>query len=90
MSQSAHALFKSVGDDALKITKLFDVKDWVVLVTGGSTGLGLVTAKALADNGARVYITGRRAELVEAAARDIKGLIPIVADASNKEGIRSE
>jgi NAD(P)-dependent dehydrogenase (short-subunit alcohol dehydrogenase family) len=68
-------------------------------VTGGGTGLGLVTATALADNGARVYITGRRPEPLKAAARspgngdDGKGsgeIIPIVADASTKEGIRRE
>lgn len=67
-------------------------------VTGGGTGLGLVTATALADNGARVYITGRRAEPLQAAARPAQGgegkgkgeIIPIVADASTKEGIRRE
>ena len=64
-------------------------------VTGGGTGLGLVTANALADNGCKVYITGRRKEPLEAAKRssgEDKGkgkgeIIPIVADVSTKEGI---
>lgn len=30
-----------------------------VVITGGSSGLGLATAKLLADEGARVLITGR-------------------------------
>lgn len=65
-------------------------------VTGGGTGLGLVTANALADNGCKVYITGRRPGPLEAAARSAgsKGnsgaIIPIVADVSTKEGIVGE
>lgn len=33
-----------------------------VVITGGSSGLGLATAQLLADHGARVMITGRSAE----------------------------
>ncbi|MGF6300976.1 short-subunit dehydrogenase involved in D-alanine esterification of teichoic acids [Paraburkholderia sp. WC7.3d] len=38
-----------------------------VLVTGGSSGIGLATAKAFATEGARVVITGRDAAALEEA-----------------------
>ena len=43
----------------------------VALVTGGSRGIGLAIAKAFASSGARVMITGRKADACEAAAKEI-------------------
>lgn len=39
----------------------------IALVTGGSSGIGLASAQELAEQGAKVYITGRRQEELDAA-----------------------
>lgn len=53
----------------------------VALVTGGSSGIGLASARELAARGARVFLTGRRGAEVENAAREV-GATGIVADVS--------
>jgi NAD(P)-dependent dehydrogenase (short-subunit alcohol dehydrogenase family) len=51
------------------VSKLFDCTGFVCVVTGGGTGIGLMCSQALAANGAKVYITGRRTEAIENAAK---------------------
>jgi meso-butanediol dehydrogenase / (S,S)-butanediol dehydrogenase / diacetyl reductase len=46
-------------------------QDQVVIVTGGSSGIGAGTAAAFAREGARVCITGRDPERTEAVAREV-------------------
>jgi len=46
----------------------FDLTDRVAIVTGGSRGIGEATAGALADQGARVIISSRKLEGLQAAA----------------------
>jgi NAD(P)-dependent dehydrogenase (short-subunit alcohol dehydrogenase family) len=41
------------------------------LITGGSTGIGLATAKRFVDEGAYVFITGRREPELNAAVKEI-------------------
>ncbi|RSH82849.1 hypothetical protein EHS25_005839 [Saitozyma podzolica] len=96
---SASALFDSVsGSNALSAASLFNVSGWVAVVTGGGTGLGLVTATTLAENGCKVYITGRRLEPLQEAVEAYKvrkngythkgEIIAVQADVSTKEGSR--
>ncbi|MER6499365.1 SDR family oxidoreductase [Streptomyces sp. NPDC001455] len=57
------------------------LKDRVYIVTGASRGLGNATARALAEDGARVIITGRDERRVEAAAAELgPDAVGVVAD----------
>ncbi|HWU02745.1 MAG TPA: glucose 1-dehydrogenase [Novosphingobium sp.] len=52
-----------------------DFTNKVVVVTGGTSGIGLATARAFADAGASVFITGRRQEALDAAVKAIGGRV---------------
>ncbi|KAF2519183.1 SDR family oxidoreductase [Flavobacterium salilacus subsp. salilacus] len=60
-----------------------------VVITGGSTGIGLATAKAFINAGANVVITGRSADNLQKAASAINSpnLKTLVSDTSNLDGI---
>jgi len=64
------------------MTKRFDNK--VVVITGGSDGIGLAAAKLFAREGAHVYITGRRQELLAEAVKEIgHGAVGVQGDVAN-------
>ncbi|WP_439623404.1 SDR family NAD(P)-dependent oxidoreductase [Shinella sp.] len=58
------------------MTNRFENK--TVVVTGGTSGIGLATAKAFAAEGASVFITGRRREALDAAVKEIGGRVTAV------------
>ncbi len=55
----------------LTINHLFSVRDKVIVVTGGSRGIGEMIARGYVENGARVYITARKAAACDALAADL-------------------
>lgn len=57
-------------------TSLPDLDEHVVLVTGGNSGLGLETVRALAAAGAQVVLSARSPEKAEAAIADVQATVP--------------
>ncbi len=55
----------------------------VAVITGGSSGIGLATARRFVSEGAYVYITGRRQRELDAAVRQIeKNVTAVQGDVS--------
>jgi NAD(P)-dependent dehydrogenase (short-subunit alcohol dehydrogenase family) len=66
----------------------------IALVTGGGTGIGRAIAKALGAAGFKVVITGRRADVLEKAARELSEeagaeFLAVAADVSDPTSVRS-
>ena len=56
----------------------------VVVITGGTSGIELATAQRFVEEGAHVFITGRRHGEIDAAVRRIgKGITCVQGDVSN-------
>uniref|UniRef100_A0A3Q2YUZ8 SDR family NAD(P)-dependent oxidoreductase n=1 Tax=Hippocampus comes TaxID=109280 RepID=A0A3Q2YUZ8_HIPCM len=55
-----------------RITKLFRLDGKVAIVTGASKGIGESIARGLAEHGAKVVISSRKQEAVDAVAASFK------------------
>jgi len=70
-----------------------DLTSKTAVVIGGTSGIGLTIAKGLAAAGASVMPTGRRRELVQAAANDIKGAggksLAVTSDVTNRASLEA-
>jgi NAD(P)-dependent dehydrogenase (short-subunit alcohol dehydrogenase family) len=74
----------------MPLKQLLDLSGRTALVTGGSRGLGLQIAEGLAEMGARIVVTARRADELEAAVERLSRLGQaswIAADASDAAAV---
>lgn len=72
---------------------LFDMSGQVALITGSSRGIGRATAEAMAEQGAKVVISSRKADACEATAAEINArhgegtAIAVAANISSKDDL---
>jgi NAD(P)-dependent dehydrogenase (short-subunit alcohol dehydrogenase family) len=72
---------------------MFDLAGKTAVVIGGTSGIGLTLAKGLARAGANVVPSGRRSDLVEAAACEVRALgrqsLACPADVASRDSLES-
>jgi NAD(P)-dependent dehydrogenase (short-subunit alcohol dehydrogenase family) len=76
-------------DEPAAMKDLFSVRDKVVLITGGSRGIGRMIADGFVQHGARVYVSSRKASDVEATAKELSAnghCVGLPADCSTQAG----
>jgi gluconate 5-dehydrogenase len=67
----------------------FSLEGEVALITGGATGIGFGIAKAMAEAGARVVVSGRREERLKKAAEELGSSASyVVGDVTDAAGLR--
>jgi 3-oxoacyl-[acyl-carrier protein] reductase len=65
---------------------MFNLTGRLALVTGASGGIGGAIAKALAEAGAKVALSGTRVEALEAAAKEIPNSVVVPCNLSDAAG----
>ncbi|PRP74722.1 hypothetical protein PROFUN_16073 [Planoprotostelium fungivorum] len=72
-------------------SSLYRLDGLVSVITGGATGLGMMMARTFADNGATVYILGRREDRLKQSVESYKGdrgsIRPIVCDVTDRSSL---
>src|SRR5437763_13833402 len=64
------------------------LKDVAVLITGGGSGLGAATARAMAAKGARIGVIDQSKENAEKVAAEVQG-VALHADVTDEDGIKA-
>jgi 2-deoxy-D-gluconate 3-dehydrogenase len=69
---------------------LFSLKGRTALITGGSRGIGKMIAKGFIEQGAKVYISSRKAEACDATAKELgPNCISLPQDVSTVDGVKA-
>jgi len=64
------------------------IKDHVFIVTGASSGIGLSTAMALSDRGAKVALLARSDDALQKLSQQLPGSMPVPADMTKFDRVR--
>ena len=76
----------------MNTTDLFSLQGRTALITGGSRGIGRMIAEGFLAQGARVYISGRKADACDATAQALSAMgtcVSLPADVSSTAGIEA-
>jgi len=76
----------------MDITRLFSLEGRSALITGGSRGIGRMIAEGFLAQGARVYISARKAAACDQAAKEMSALghcVSLPGDVSTVEGAKA-
>ena len=65
-----------------------EINDRVFVVTGASSGIGLSTATALSDRGAKVALLARNTDALERLSRQLPGSLPVTTDVTQFDQVR--
>ena len=57
-----------------------DVRNKIAIITGASSGIGLATARLLAEKGAKLALVSRSKEKLEKLSREIPNSLAVPAD----------
>ena len=72
---------------------MYSIKGKVAIITGGASGIGLATAKALLEKGGKVLIADYNKEALDSVLKDLKGknqeVEGFVADVSKEEDVKN-
>jgi short-subunit dehydrogenase len=64
------------------------IKNHVFIVTGASSGIGLSTAIALSDRGAKVALFARSSDALQKLAQQLPGSLPVTVDMTEFDRVR--
>ena len=64
-------------------------EDASILITGGTSGIGLATAKRLSGDGAQLLLTGHSADHIDAARKALPDASVIANDASDPDSVEA-
>ncbi len=81
-----------IGKTIMRARRTFTLTNKVVLITGGSRGLGLVLARKIAKEGGKVVICGRSDESLDEASRDLEKItskhLAVPCDITDKQQVK--
>ena len=72
-------------------SQMFSLQGRSALITGGSRGIGRMIAEGFLRQGARVYISARKAEACDATAKELSAIghcVSLPGDVSTLEGVQ--